>query len=76
MTFDNNNNEEHIRRFMEESARQEAQLQRGYDRMAFIAGMIVGLLGAWQIGENFQSWLVLPLFSGGVFVFIRKASSR
>ena len=70
MTF--NNNEENVQRFMEEIARQDAQLQRGYDRMAFIAGLIVGLIGAAQNESNIQSWVILPLFTGGVFVLIRK----
>ena len=70
MTF--NNDEENVQRFMEETARQDAQLQRGYDRMAFIAGLIVGLIGAAQNESNIQSWVVLPLFTGGVFVLIRK----
>ena len=70
MTF--NNNEENVQRFMEEIARRDAQLQRGYDRMAFIAGLIVGLIGAAQNESNIQSWVILPLFTGGVFVLIRK----
>jgi len=70
MTF--NNDEQNVQRFMEEIARQDAQLQRGYDRMAFIAGLIVGLIGAAQNESNIQSWVILPLFTGGVFVLIRK----
>ena len=70
MTF--NNDEQNVQRFMEEIARQDAQLQRGYDRMAFIAGLIVGLIGAAQNESSIQSWVVLPLFTGGVFVLIRK----
>jgi disulfide bond formation protein DsbB len=62
--------------FMSEVARQNAQLQRGYDRMAFIAGAIVGLFGAIQGSANVIGWIVLPLLIGGFFVFVRKASSR
>ena len=76
MTFDGNNDEEHIKRFMAENARQDAQLQRGYDRMAFIAGAVVGLITAAQSPTNVGAWIVLPLLFGGFFVFVRKASSR
>ena len=76
MTFDNNNSDEHIMRFMEESASQEAQLQRGYDRMAFIAGAVIGLITAAQSPTNLGAWIALPLLFGGFFVFVRKASSR
>jgi|688.fasta_scaffold1062841_2 dihydrodipicolinate synthase/N-acetylneuraminate lyase len=76
MTFDNSDKDEQIQMFMSEVARQNAQLQRGYDRMAFIAGAIVGLFGAIQGSANVIGWIVLPLLIGGFFVFVRKASSR
>ena len=75
MTFDNNEKEEQIKMFMLEAAKQSAQLQRGYNRMAFIAGTTVGLFFAAQ-ATNILSWIVLPLLFGGFFVFVRKASSR
>jgi hypothetical protein len=76
MTFDNNEKEEQIKMFMSEVTRQNAQLQRGYDRMAFIAGAIVGLIVAAQGSANVMGWIVLPALLGGFFVFVRKASSR
>jgi hypothetical protein len=76
MTFDNNEKEEQIKMFMLEAAKQSAQLQRGYNRMAFIAGTTVGLFFAAQANGNILSWIVLPLVFGGFFVFVRKASSR
>jgi hypothetical protein len=76
MTFDNNEKEEQIKMFMSEVTRQNAQLQRGYDRMAFIAGAIVGLIVAAQGSANVMGWIVLPALLGGFFVFVRKASGR
>ena len=76
MTFDNSDKDEQIQMFMSEVARQNAQLQRGYDRMAFIAGVIVGLFVAVQGSANVMGWIVLPMLMGGFFVFVRKASSR
>ncbi len=76
MNFEINGNEEQIKKFMDEAASQSAQLQRGYDRMAFIAGAILGFLGAVQGSGNVLSYIVLPLLTGGFFVFVRKATSR
>jgi hypothetical protein len=76
MNFGINDNEEQIKKFMEDAAGQSAQLQRGYDKMAFIAGAILGFLGAVQGSGNVFSYIVLPLLTGGFFVFVRKATSR
>ena len=76
MTFDNNDKDEQIRMFMSEVGRQNAQLQRGYDRMAFIAGVIVGFIYVAQNPTEIQAWIFLPLFTGGVFLLIRRASKR
>lgn len=75
MNSENNEKEEQIVNFMSELARQDAQLKRGFDRMAFIAGAVVGLFFAAQ-ATNILSWIVLPLLFGGFFVVVRKASSR
>ena len=76
MNSENNEKDEQIVNFMSELARQDAQLQRGYDRMAFIAGAVVGLFFATQASGNILSWIGSPLLFGGFFVFVRKASSR
>jgi small basic protein len=72
MNFENNEKDEQIMRFMSEAARQNAQLQRGYDRMTFIAGAIVGLVICAQEPIWIGGRILVPLFVGGVFVFVRK----
>lgn len=73
MNSENNDKNKEIMQFMGEMARQEAQLQRGYNRMTFIAGAILGLIVAAQNPSYLLGWIVSPLITGGFLVFIRKA---
>jgi len=75
MNFEHRDNGERIEKFMSDAARQRAQLQRGYDRMAFIVGAIIGIIGAIQNSAQIFQLITVPIFSGFVFVFIRKALS-
>jgi small basic protein len=72
MTDNEKEKEEQIIRYMTDSARLNAQLQRGYDRMAFIAGAIVGLIICAQEPIWIGGWIMTPLFVGGVFVLVRR----